>query len=268
MSPRRKSVADGEIIEVRLKSGQLSYVQQLGDSYIREIPLTRALPGLFDSSLSRLETQALTRGHSQFVVQFPLHHLVDHKKAKVVGTGEIPIDLRQPPPMRVFVRTSDENPEGWSVTVFDETDPKGFRSQSGRQYQIHHPDLQQKMLPVWTIPGEGTFMRMLETQWTHESAVDMRLGIWRGDEADGKVPEGPRTRYFCVFPKKGDATSAQAELIKRGFTAKLDRSRDDDREWTVIATTEEAPTWELDQEIDAIAALYQGRCDGNETGPL
>jgi hypothetical protein len=266
MSPR-KPVAPGDLVEVRLKTGQLSYVQRLGDSYIRNVPLTRALPGLFDSSLSGSDAETLSREPAQFVVQFPLHHLVEQKMAAVVGAAEIPFELNRPPPMRVFVRTSNENPEGWSVTVFDDTDPKGFRSQSGSQFQSEHPDVRQRLLPVWTIPGVGTFMRMLERQWTHEKAVDMRLGIWKGDEANDKVPEGPRTRYFCEFPSRRDAVAAQAELITRGFTAILDRSRSP-REWTVIATTEETPTQALDDEIDALAALHRGRCDGNETGPL
>jgi hypothetical protein len=267
MSPRRKPVAAGDLVEVRLKAGQLSYVQQLGDSYIRNVPLTRALPGLFDSSLAGSDIQALSRGPSQFVVQFPLHHLVDQRMATVVGADEIPLELNRPPAVRVFVKTSSENPEGWSVTVFDETDPKGFRVQSGSEYQVEHPDVHQRTLPVWTIPGIGTFMRMLETQWTHESAVDMRLGIWRGDEANDKVPEGPRTRYFCEFPSRRDAINARAELIARGFTALVSHS-ESKNEWTVIAMTEERPTPALDREIDALAALHKGRCDGNETGPL
>jgi hypothetical protein len=168
--PPDKLLPVRSVVEIPLDSGRYAYAQNLENGY--PVPIVRVLPGLFEGPLPLPEIEQMAESDdTQFLVQFPLMLLIDSRRGRVVTRQVPPEQLCRRPPLRQFVRPSAANPNGWYVIDADGLD------RTETEFAALHPEVDQRDLSLWSVPGTGLFLRMVKAGWTPGMAKDRNLGF-------------------------------------------------------------------------------------------
>jgi hypothetical protein len=70
-----------------------------------------------------------------------------------------------------LVRPSEENPRGWYIIDADGVD------RTETEFTALHPEVDQRDISLWSVPGTGLFLRMVKAGWTSRMATDRNLGF-------------------------------------------------------------------------------------------
>jgi hypothetical protein len=117
------------------------------------------------------EVKTIVAGPASYLIEvYQWAPLLKQPGVTYVARFDVPSNQAYPPPMRLFVASSSENPLGWRIM-----DSTGT-SHTGAEYQRRFPDVDQSQLSVTDIPMTDTFIEMLDSGWTPLQAKTFLLG--------------------------------------------------------------------------------------------
>jgi hypothetical protein len=99
------------------------------------------------------------------------------------------------------------------------------------------------------------------------STYEENAAILQKIASDGKDLKSPRPVDFChIFPDKGSADAFSRMAEAQGFAIAVNEVERETDPWDVIASKLMTPTCgaitSIEERLDAIARLFQGRADG------
>jgi hypothetical protein len=158
----------GDVLEVVTPSGRRSWVQYVAEGRIRQ--LVRVFVGQTAEGLGKTDLESRFEGEESYCLEIEWNPLRKSPQTTYIGSMPVPAGYDAPPPMRLFVAKSKENPDGWMIK-----DTNG-ENHSGVEYQNLHPSVDQSSLSVTDVPMTDTFLEMLDTGWTPRNAKTFILG--------------------------------------------------------------------------------------------
>ena len=173
---------------MELENGRWAYIQLVGRTYITTDGLPRAsmvrvLPGVYASPVADEKIEDLVIRDAAFFSQVSLGGMLDH--GRVRGHWQPPERESAVPERRMWTAPDVDNPDGWLVITSDN------QLLTQRQYSENHPEVDQRMLPLDTIPVPNRLRWLIQVGWTPRQARSRRDDWWSDDDHPSLPPTEP-----------------------------------------------------------------------------
>lgn len=149
----------GDVIEIKLTSGELAYVQYLGHAQMR--PFVRVLPGRYNTRPDIASLVLLAGGPDVYVLPSMLAGNVSAANGTVVANSPIPEPRLERPPLRKRSGTDD-----WKIIDSDGNTVKRH------EFAQTHPEIDQSKLAWDEICSPALLWHMLDIGWHPRDAKD------------------------------------------------------------------------------------------------